>query len=236
MPPPTYAPLDEELQALCKSNRIDDIEALLKICLSNDSSYIPAINDMILAAVDLDAADIVACCLFHGATVPRTTVLRRLNVHIGSNGFETYKVLIETKVVDISYYIPLFGDVLGIIADANNINWVRYCLEHGADPNKNLIEEFKTPLAAAAGNGNMGMVQLLLDYGTEPKESGAIVVAAEEGHAHIVELLLENGVEIDEIGVEGPPGDRRFEDLGSALHKAIIKGHDELAVWLTDHQ
>jgi hypothetical protein len=191
-------------------------------------------NDMLLAAADSNASDIVAYCLSHGATVPGIAILRRLNVHVAGNGFATYKVLIEAGVVDINYYIPWFGDVLGIMADANNINWARYCLEHGADPNKNRIEEYRTSLAAAASNGNTEMVQLLLEYGAAINGSGAIVVAAEEGHGHIVQLLLENGADIDEIGVEGPPGDAGLEDLGSALHKAIMNGHEELAVWLID--
>ncbi|GAM38364.1 hypothetical protein TCE0_033r09027 [Talaromyces pinophilus] len=232
--PSTSTPLDEELQALCAANRLNDLKMLLQSRHSNDINYIPPINDILLAATDSNAADIVNYCLSHGATVPGTTILRRLNVHVGSNGFDTYKVLIEAGVVNIDYYIPWFGDVLGIMADANNIDWVRYCLEHGADPNKNLIEEHRTPLAAAASNSNAEMVQLLLNYGAVINGSGAIVVAAEQGHGHIVELLLENGANIDEIGVEGPPGDRRFEDLGSALHKAIVNGHEELAVWLID--
>lgn len=230
----TSMPLDEEPQALCTANRLNDLSTLLQTRHSNDTDYVPPTNDILLAAADSNAADIVDYCLSHGATVPGITILRRLNVHVDSNGFETYKILIEAGVIDIDYYIPWFGDVLGIMADANNINWVRYCLEHGADPNKNLIEEFRTPLAAAASNGNAEMVQLLLEYGAALNGSGAIVVAAEQGHGHIVELLLENGADIDEIGVEGPPGDRRFEDLGSALHKAIIKGHEKLAVWLID--
>lgn len=234
MPPPTYASLDEDLRALCAANRINDINTLLQTRRSNDTNYVPPINDMLLVATDSNAADIVAYCLSNGATVPGATILRRLNVYVGSNGFETYKALIETKVVDIDHYIPWFGDVLVIMADANNIDWVRYSLEHGADPNKNLIEEFRTPLAAAASNGNADMVQLLLDYGAALNGSGAIVVAAEEGYGHIVLLLLENRADIDEIGVEGQPGDAGFEDLGSALHKATMNGHEELAVWLID--
>lgn len=232
--PSTSTPLDAELQAVCATNHLNDLKILLQTRHRNNTNYIPPINDILLAAADSNVADIVAYCLSHGATVPGTAILRGLNVHVGSNGFETYKILIETGVIDIDYYIPWFGDVLGIMADANNIDWVRYCLEHGADPNKDLIEEYRTPLAAAAGNGNVEMVQLLLDYGAVIKGSGAIVVAAEEGHGDIVLLLLENGADIDEIGVEGPPGDRRFEDLGSALHKGIVNGHEELAVWLID--
>lgn len=55
------------------------------------------------------------------------------------------------------------------------------------------------------------MMPLLLNYGAVIKGSGAIVVAAKQGRGHILELLLENGANIDDIGVEGPLGDRRFE-------------------------
>lgn len=51
---------------------------------------------------------------------------------------------------------------------------------------------------------------------------------------HIVELLLAHGADINEIGVQGPPGDLCFEDMGSPLHTAIIQGHEDLALFLID--
>ncbi|RHZ61827.1 ankyrin repeat domain-containing protein [Aspergillus thermomutatus] len=150
------------------------------------------------------------------------------------NSLACYRVLVQSNPVDINHVIPWHGDVLGIKADLNQVDWVRFGLEHGADPNLNLIEEYKTPLAAAAECGNEEMVKLMLDYRTQAQGSGAIVLAAAGGHTSIVKLLLSNGADINETGIRGPPGDEWKDDMASPLHKAAANGHIKTIHFLID--
>lgn len=101
----------------------------------------------------------VAYCLDHGAIVVSETTL--LSGVIQRCSFESYKLLVKAKAVEIDGYVPWYSDVLGVMASSNEIKWVRFCLEQGTNPNMNLIEEYMTPLAAAAENENAEMVKLL---------------------------------------------------------------------------
>ncbi len=72
------------------------------------------------------------------------------------------------------------------------------------------------------------MAALLLDHGANLKNSGAIVAAAAAGKTEMVQFLLKRGADIDEIGIHHPTDRRYDERMGSALHQAIWKGHNEL--------
>jgi len=82
------------------------------------------------------------------------------------------------------------------------------------------IEGDGTPLIAAAREGRLDAVRLLLDRGADPNmavpgDGNALIMAAREGHADIVALLLDRGASIDQI----VPGDE------NALICASGNGH-----------
>uniref|UniRef100_A0A7N6FAQ2 SOCS box domain-containing protein n=1 Tax=Anabas testudineus TaxID=64144 RepID=A0A7N6FAQ2_ANATE len=74
-------------------------------------------------------------------------------------------------------------------------NFVHLLLESGANPNACDIKK-KTPLALAAQNGHLKVVEVLLQKGTIPSESGTILFeAAASGNPDIISLLLEHGAD-----------------------------------------
>lgn len=115
----------------------------------------------------------------------------------------------------------------------NKIDWVKFCLEHGANPNHNLIRG-RHALAGAASKGNIEMVDLLLQHGARLESIYALVEAAIEGHLEMVKYLLLNGADIDEVRIKGPAGDECYEEMGNSLHHAAILGYTEMALFLID--
>ena len=71
----------------------------------------------------------------------------RLDSHDGYNIHEsiilgrpsaTCKLLVAAGL-DINHQVEWMGDILMNAVELNNFHWVRFCLENGADPNRNLL-------------------------------------------------------------------------------------------------
>lgn len=59
-------------------------------------------------------------------------------------------------------------------------------------------------------------------------------MAAEEGKMEMVKLLLDEGADINEIGIEHPTDPRFREDMGTALHRAVERGQEEVVGFLLE--
>ncbi|KAH9993925.1 ankyrin repeat-containing domain protein [Xylariaceae sp. FL0662B] len=222
------AQLGEEIFQACVENQRHTVENWVKKLPGSDTMTV--LPSPMAAAAPHDAADVIAFCIELGAVVTDPIM-----VAIASNGsFASYRVLIDAKAVDIDYFIPWHGDILGLAATSNCLDWARFCLERGANPNLNLVDGYKTILAATAENDHREMVELLLQHGAWLQGSGAIVLAAEAGQTEIVRFLLTRGAALDEIGVEDPEDEESKTELGSALHKAVSRGNVETALFLVD--
>lgn len=113
------------------------------------------------------------------------------------------------------------------------MEWTSLCLQHGANPNLNLVDEHKSLLAAVAELASVDIARLLIERGgATVKGSGAIVMAAEEGKLDMVQLLLEKGADVNEVGIEHPTDPRYHEDVGSALHRAVWGKKEEVVRFL----
>ncbi|KAL2865546.1 ankyrin repeat domain-containing protein [Aspergillus lucknowensis] len=220
----------DEIQAICQQNNLKALEVFIQQQQEADPDYSPPLRALLRAATDWEADKIAAYCLENGQTVPDGV----MTSVVVNNSFAVYRLLVERKAVDINYYVPWYGDILGTFAYSDKIEWVKFCLEHGADPNENLIGDGLRALACAASTGNIEMVDLMLQHGARLKGSYALVAAAMDGHLEMVKHLLSIGADIDEIGIEGPAGDEGYEFMGSPLHHAATKGYTEMAIFLID--
>ncbi|PTB77125.1 ankyrin, partial [Trichoderma longibrachiatum ATCC 18648] len=91
------------------------------------------------------------------------------------------------------------GNALYNATDREKVSTVRLLLQSfGASPNAT-GEEYGTALTAAAFDGIMEMVQLLLDAGAEINDPNgwALQTAAAEGHYEIVQELISRGAEVN---------------------------------------
>ncbi|KAL7910598.1 ankyrin repeat-containing domain protein [Trichoderma velutinum] len=91
------------------------------------------------------------------------------------------------------------SDALYNATDREKVTTVRLLLQNfGANPNAT-GEEYGTALTAAAFDGIMEMVQLLLDAGADINDANgwALQTAAAEGHYEIVQELINRGAEVN---------------------------------------
>ncbi|KAI0883239.1 uncharacterized protein GGS22DRAFT_168217 [Annulohypoxylon maeteangense] len=100
----------------------------------------------------------------------------------------------------------------------------------GADPNAT-GEEYGNALTAAAYDGTMNIVRLLLDAGANVNapEGWAIQTAATEGHYDVVEELLKRGADVNAC-TENP----NFE-CGTAIQGACEWGKTDIVALLLEH-
>ncbi|KAL4965236.1 ankyrin repeat domain-containing protein [Aspergillus stella-maris] len=219
-----------EILAITRQNNLAALENFIQQKRETDANYTPPLHDLLQAATDCRAPEIAAYCLENGQKASggiMTSV-------VTNSSFAVYRLLIEYKAVNINYYVGWYGDILGTKAHSNELDWVRFCLAHGADPNLNKVHDNITALACAVSTGNLEMVELMLRHGAKIEGSGAIVMAAIENNMEMLRFLLDRGADIDEVGIEGPAGDECYEDMGSALHQAATEGYTEMALFLID--
>jgi hypothetical protein len=147
-----------EILAICRQNSQEALEEFIQQKQETDPDYSPPLHELLLGAIDSRADNIAAYCLENGQ-VAYNTVMTSVVVN---DSFAMYHLIVEHKAVNINYIMPWYGDILGVKAAGNQLDWVKFCLEHGADPNRNLVEEYLSALSCAASTGSIEMVDLLL--------------------------------------------------------------------------
>ncbi|KAL3428744.1 ankyrin repeat-containing domain protein [Aspergillus tetrazonus] len=224
--------ISKEMQAIARQNSYKVLEAFLQqqYKAARESEYTPPPEDLLLAATDCCADQVAAYCLEHGQKATQE-MMTSVVVH---NSFAMYCLMVKHKAVRINYVVPWYGDILGTMASDNKIDWVRFCLEHGADLNTSLVKEHLSALACAVHTGNIELVDLLLAHGARLKGSNAIVRVAINEDLEMVEYLLSRGADINKIGIKGPSGAEAYSDMESPLHQAAVEGYTEMALFLIE--
>ena len=142
------------------------------------------------------------------------------NIHeciILGNSFTTCKLLVA-EGLDINYQVEWMGDIMTHATEHNNLPWVRFCLENGADPNLNLLYDAYSPLTIAAERASVKVAALMLKHSARIKGSGALARASQYGRMDMVKFLIMKGALIDEDCVASEVDTDEQDDGGTALH------------------
>ncbi len=222
------AKLGKDLYNNCDTGNLAAVLEYLSHQTSQDPSFDPPLEAIMFVAASKDHSAIVQHCLDSGGKV--TDEL--LELILGNQPLKSYEAILTAKAIDVNYFIPWFGEIPTYVATEDNLEFVKLCFSHGADPNRNLFEGYKTALAAVAEAASVPMAALLLENGSILKGSGALAAAARAGKLDMVEFLLEKGADVDEMGIHHPSDRRCDKDEGSALHQAVRNGHVELVPFL----
>ena len=220
--------LGSDLYAACRKGDLERAIALSSPKIEGQGAHSSFLSAMMAVAASKDQQNIVEYCVSKGG-MPNDAVMSCVMFRRAIN---THAYLLASKCVDPDYYIPFFGDILGVAAQLGDVEWTKLCLEHGANPNLNKIDDRKSVLGASAERGRMETVDMLLKSGADLDGSGAIILAAEAGRADMVKYLWEKGANVDEVGSD--TDDRAATQAGSALHKAVSRGHESVVKLLLE--
>ena len=213
--------LGSELYAACRTGDLKQTTELSSAKIQDGSTSPSYLSAMMAVAASKDRRNIVEYCISKGGTVNDTV----MTCVMFRRAISTYAYLLTSGSVDPDYNIPNFGDILGVAAQLGDVEWTKLCLENGANPNLNKINDRKSVLGASAESGRLETVDILLKGGADLDGSGAILLAAEAGKLDMVRYLWEKGANVDEVGGDA---DDRSAHAGSALHKAVGRGHADV--------
>jgi ankyrin repeat protein len=105
---------------------------------------------------------------------------------------------------------------------------VKMLLAMGANPDAE-GEEYGNALTAAAYDGTIDIVTMLLNAGAHVRHPAGypLQAAASQGHDEVVKLLLSRGANVNEVSSK--------HDCGTALHAACVSGFDDTVEILLKH-
>ncbi|QIW96582.1 hypothetical protein AMS68_002100 [Peltaster fructicola] len=201
----THSELSSELTAAIKMDNIEEVQRLTHT--SNTS--------MIELAAASNATKVMGYLISRGGEVSDCT-MKALS---DNSSWDTHRYLVECDAVDVNHHVPWIGDMISSAIQDGNAEHVKFLLDHGADPLLHRYDEAWTNLAGAASTGRADIVEMLLPYPW--KQSGALPAAADEGHVEIVQLLLSHGFDINEVGIIVEDHELSRPKAGTALHKAV---------------
>lgn len=148
-----------------------------------------------------------------------------------SGSIETVRVLLDNGM-NVKKYLELDRSPLIMACGAGNVTLARYLLDEGADPNIGYPSGDCEALiwAIVGSNATLEILELLLMRGTFIEGTGALIAAAEEGNIGAVRLLLEHGEKTGDLSLEeieewGCYDHRKLDDQGPALYKAAANGY-----------
>ena len=210
--------LGNELYAACRAGDLEQVVVLSSAKIQDRGTSPSYLSAMMAVAASKDRRNIVEYCISKGGAINDTV----MTCVMFRRAINTYAYLLTSRSVDPDYNIPNFGDILGVAAQLGDVEWTRLCLENRANPNLNKINDRKSVLGASAESGKLETVDMLLKGGADLDGSGAMLLAAEAGKLDMVRYLWEKGANVDEVG---GGSDDRSAHAGSAMHKAVGRGH-----------
>ncbi|OFD56192.1 hypothetical protein BWGOE4_32590 [Bacillus mycoides] len=148
---------------------------------------------------------------------------------IGDGDIEQAKEIIITDKSLLDFVTP-FGTWLHVSARAGELDMIKFLVESGMDINRNEGVPKSAPIAHAASEGEMGIVEYLLDNGaildvSDPNRN-PLFSAIYGGYFNIVKYLVQSGIDIT-VKYTGDT----MKDMG-AYEFAIERGQVEIAEYL----
>ena len=190
------------------------------------------LTQMAIVAAENKHPSILSFCFSQGLELdPEELIDPLIQAACCSGSIETIRVLLDNGM-DVKNYLKLDASPLLSACYTGNIALARCLLEEGAEFNIGYSSGGSRALvwAIVGSNASLEMVELLLTRGTVIKGTGALIAAAENGNIGAVKLLLKHGEKTGDLALEeteewGGYDDRKLNDQGPALYKAAANGY-----------
>ena len=183
--------------------------------------------------------------------IPPTTLLdqRTIAAAAAKGSLEMFKILVEVMPECTNADVVLYGHPLthvigrnerGTLSADQETAFVKFLLEHGADPNAYCGSPQSAHLIAACIHSPIGVIKLLIKHGADRKQ-GAIQAAVMANRVEVLDALYERGVGINETLLQPIESSRdkkmmRRIESETPLHLAVRYKSKEAATWLLKHR
>lgn len=215
----------DELIALASAGDLSQLETIL---LKEKEPPLDGTMQELLATAAKEAhTDVVNLLLTKYTSVPLNEEIVRNAVKSGSIPIMNALLARHPSAINMPfdhYGSPLIVACMG----RKNIDYLRYLLEAGADPNQD-PDAATFPLAiVAALYKDPTVIDILLHYGAKLECSGALGASARLGNEPMMSRLLERGAQPETDAI-------RSSERGSAFHTAVEAGHVGVTRMLLQH-
>lgn len=225
--------LKDRLLDVCSRGDLAELKSLLSKEGATGTQNAPFIQLMLQKAAEKSHATVVAFLLDANPQIAIDVYLAR---SAAWGGIEVYKLLLSKNPDIISWKFDHFGDAVIAAVKTQNIRFLRFLLDNGADPGRSLTESgrFIRSLAVevAVLQSTEEIVRILVSHGAVLAQTEALQLAAALGRLGMIRCLLDEGADVN--GMLDP--DSAFGDPtdGSALHSAAISGHYDTVKFLLE--
>ncbi|KAH7174176.1 ankyrin repeat-containing domain protein [Fusarium flagelliforme] len=215
----------DELFALASTGDLSQLETIL--LKEKESPLDETVQELLATAAKESHTAVVNFLLTKYASVTLNEEIVRNAVKSGS--IPIMKALLARNPSAINMPFDHYGSPLIVACmRRNNIDYLRYLLEAGADPNQD-PDAATFPLAIVAALYNdPAVIDILLQHGARLDRSGALGAAAQLGNEPMMARLLERGARSGTDAV-------RPSQRGSPLHTAVEAGHVGVTRMLLQH-
>jgi ankyrin repeat protein len=183
--------------------------------------------------------------------IPPTTLLgqRTVAAAAAKGSLEMFKTLVEVMPECTNADVVLYGHPLthvigrnerGTLSADQETSFVKFLLEHGADPNAYCGSPQSAHLIGACMHSPIGVIKLLIKHGAD-RNRGAIQAAVMANRVEVLDALHERGVGINQPLLQPIESSRdkkmmmRIESE-TPLHLAVRYKSKEAATWLLKHR
>ncbi|RFN44927.1 hypothetical protein FIE12Z_10822 [Fusarium flagelliforme] len=215
----------DELIALASAGDLSQLETIL--LKEKEPPLAEDVQELLTTAAKESHTDVVNFLLTKYASVPLNEEIVRSAVRSGSIPIMKALLVRDPSAINMPfdhYGSPLIVACMG----RKNIDYLRYLLEAGADPNQD-PDAATFPLAiVAALSKDPAVIDILLQHGAKLEHSGALGASARLGNELMMGRLLERGARSETDAI--CPSER-----GSPLHTAVVAGHVGVTRMLMQH-
>lgn len=217
--------LKDSLSTTASAGDIDQLMILLTA--SQDSPAEETIQNLLATAAKSSRLDIINTLLTQYPSIPLTEEIVRAAVNTGS--IPIFEALLARNPSLVNMRFDRRGTPLVVACmGQQRVEYLRYLLEAGADPNQD-PDAAAFPLAlVAALYTDPAAIDLLLQHGARLERSGALAAAARLGNQPMIRCLLDRGALLD---ADAPA----MGTAASPLHVAVRAGHAGVAMILPQH-
>ncbi|KAI1073201.1 hypothetical protein LB507_010804 [Fusarium sp. FIESC RH6] len=215
---------EDDLITLASPGDLSQLETVLS---QEESPSEEIVQELLAAAAKKPHLDVIDFLFTKYGSVPFNEEIVRNAVRSGS--IAIMKALLAREPTAINMPFDHYGSPLIVACmGRNNIDYLQFILEVGADPNQ-YPDAATYPLAlAAALYKDPAVIDILLQHGAKLERSGALGAAARLGNEVMMGRLLERGARAETDAI-------RPLEHGTPLHTAVEAGHVGVTRMLLEH-